>query len=468
MSCESKIEITLLTLKTEHSFLVSKTKNHSKTSIMKIDIFKIALILISILPITRISAQDGNSDNWPQWRGPNNTGAALKGNPPVEFSETKNLKWKLPIPGKGHATPIVWGDKIIVLTAVPKELQHVDIEEWRASTSTDLVLDYKVILVNLNDGKIIWEKTVTSEKPEENTHKLGSWASNSPCTDGERIYAYFGSRGIFCLDFDGNILWQKDFGQMKKVMSFGEGSSPYLYKDKLFIQWDSEDDSHIFALDTKTGNIAWTKDRDEKSSWATPLVLEINGKTQVITAATNLVRSYDFNTGEIIWSCGGLTRNVIPNPKYADGILYVMSGYRGNALMAIDLAKAKGDITGTNTILWSYNQNTSYTPDALLMSGKYYFMRANNGELSCADAKTGEIKYEKVKLEGINDLYSSPTGVDSRMYIVDDNICLVIKAGDDFEVLASNKVEDNFHASPVIVGNKLLLRGFSYLYCFEE
>lgn len=407
-------------------------------------------------------------NNWPQWRGLNNTGAAIKGNSPTEFSETKNLKWKTSIPGKGHATPIVWGDKIIIETAVPKDAGSVDMEEWRQATATDLVLDYKVILINLNDGKIIWDKTVTSEKPQENTHKLGSWASNSPCTDGERIYAYFGSRGIFCLDFDGNVLWQKDFGQMSKVMSFGEGSSPYLYKDKIFIQWDHEGDSFIYALDTKTGNVVWSDSRDEGSSWATPLVLEVNGKPQVITCASNLIRSYDFDTGKIIWTCAGLTRNVIPNPKYADGILYAMSGYRGNALLAIDLAKAKGDISGSDVILWTYNQDTPYTPDALLMGGRLYILRANNPELTCLDAKTGEVKYSKVRLEGINDLYSSPTGVNDKIFIVDENLCLVIKAGDTYQLISTNKLDDSFQASPVIIGNKLLLRGFHSLYCFEE
>lgn len=406
--------------------------------------------------------------NWAQWRGPMNTGAADAGNPPVQFSETRNLKWKTPIPGKGHATPLVWEDKIIVLTAVPSDATSVDMDEWRQATSTGLVLDYRVLLVDLNSGKIVWEKTVTSEKPEENTHKLGSWASNSPCTDGEHIYAYFGSRGIYCLDFDGNVLWKKDFGQMKKVMSFGEGSSPYLYNGRIFIQWDHEGDSYFYALDAKTGREIWKDKRDEKSSWATPLVLEVNGKIQVISAATNKVRSYDFDTGEIIWSCSGLTRNVIPNPKVADGILYVMSGYRGNALMAIDLAKAKGDITGTDAILWTYNQDTPYTPDALLMNGRLYFLRANNGELTCLDAKTGEVKYTRQKLDGIGDLYSSPTGVADRIYIVDDNICLVVKAGDTFGIIATNELDDQFQASPVITGNKLLLRGFASLYCFEE
>ncbi len=403
------------------------------------------------------------------------TGAALKGNPPTEFSETKNLKWKTPIPGKGHATPLVWGDKIIIQTAVPTDEKAVlepkeqsEGERRMSGNATDLVHEFKVILVDREKGKIIWETTVAKELPQESTHNLGSWASNSPCTDGEFIYAYFGSRGIHCLDFSGKILWQKDFGQMQKVMNFGEGSSPYLYNDKLFIQWDHEGDSYLYALDKKTGNEVWTDKRDEGTSWATPLVEEVNGKPQLITCATNKVRSYDANTGEIIWTCTGLTRNVIPNPVYADGILYVMSGFRGNALMAIDLAKAKGDITGSNVILWSYNQDTPYTPCPLLMDGKLYFLRANNGEMTCLDAKTGKAYYSKEKLEGIGSIYSSPSGVGNHIYVAAENICLVIKAGEKFEIISANELSDNFHASPVIVDNELILRGFEFLYCFSE
>jgi outer membrane protein assembly factor BamB len=443
---------------------------------MRTNLFLIITFIFSVFIPGNIAGQSVAGENyWPQWRGPLATGVAIKGNPPVQFSETQNLKWKTLIPGKGHATPIVWEDKIIVETAVPAGIKVTDnsqIKEdgssWMEATSTGLVLDYKVILVSLNDGKILWETTVATEKPQERTHKLGSWASNSPCTDGERIYAYFGSRGIYCLDFDGDILWKKDFGQMEKVMSFGEGASPYLYNGRIFIQWDHEGDSYLYALDAKTGNEVWSDKRDEPSSWATPLVVEVNGKPQVITAATNLVRSYDFTTGEIIWSCSGLTRNVIPNPKVAEGILYVTSGYRGNALMAIDLAKAKGDISGSDVILWTYNQDTPYTPDDLLMDGRLYFLRANNGELTCLDAKTGEVKYSKERLEGISDLYSSPSGINDKIYIVSENICLVIKAGNTFELLSSNELHDDFHASPVIAGNNLILRGFNSLYCFSE
>jgi len=363
---------------------------------------KIISIIFSVVLFSNSFGQ--NTDNWPQWRGPLGNGAAIKGNPPTSFSETKNLKWKTEIPGKGHATPVVWENNIIIQTAVATDEKGDTALMAKASRMpgniTDVVYEFKVIMVNRETGKITWEKTVNKEMPQEGTHNLGSWASNSPCTDGEFIYAYFGSRGLFCLDFSGNIIWKRDFGQLKKVMSFGEGESPFLYKDRLFIQWDSEDESFIVAIDKKTGEDVWKVKRDEKTSWATPLVVEVNGKPQVIASATTQVRSYDYNNGEVIWYCTGMTRNVIPNPVYADGILYVMSGFRGNALQAIDLAKAKGDITGTETILWTYNQDTPYTPCPLLMGGKLYFLRANNGELTCLDAKTGKVFYSKAKLEG--------------------------------------------------------------------
>ena len=419
------------------------------------------------------AAQIHPDDNWPQWRGPLSTGVALKGNPPVTFGETKSLKWKTPVPGKGHSTPIVWGNTIIVQTAVvtpekPSAPVNPAGDSPMSPNRTEYIHEFKVLLIDRETGRIILDKTVTREMPEEGTHELGSWASNSPCTDGERIYAYFGSRGIHCLDFDGNILWQKDFGQSQKHMSFGEGDSPFLYKDRLFILWDHNGESFLVALDTKTGREVWRQERDEITSWSTPLVVEVNGRPQVITSAPNQVRSYDVETGEVIWYSTGMTRNVIPNPVYADGILYVMSGFRGSALQAIDLAKAKGDLSQSGAILWTYNQDTPYTPNPVLMGGKLYFLRVNNGFLTCLNAKTGEVVYAREKIEGINTLFSSPTGVNDRIYIASKNIVVVVRAGEKPEILASNAIDDDFHASPVIVGNDLILRGFNSLYCFSE
>lgn len=420
-------------------------------------------------------AQNNEADNWMQWRGPLGTGAAIKGNPPTEFNETKNLKWKTEIPGKGHATPIVWENKIIVLTAVATDEKTV-VEEKEESegqrrmsgTKTDAIHEFKVILVSQETGKIEWQTTVTKEWPQESTHDLGSWASNSACTDGEFIYAYFGSRGLFCLDFDGNILWERDFGQMEKRMSFGEGASPFLYKNNIFILWDHEGQSFLYNIDKKTGKDVWKLERDERTSWSSPYVMEVNGRTQVITSATTNIRSNDLETGAIIWTSTGLTANVIPVPVYEDGMIYFMSGFRGNAMQAIDIKKAKGDITGTDAIVWTYDQDTPYTPNPVLMNGKLYFLRVNNGYITCVNAKDGSIFYAKQKLEGISSIFSSPTGVADRLYIAAKDICLVVKAGETFEVIQSNILEDNFHASPVIVGDQLILRGFKSLYCFEE
>lgn len=444
---------------------------------MKINPVFVFISLLFILGSIQSKGQnDAELNNWTQWRGPLGTGAAVQGNPPTEFSETKNLKWKTTIPGKGHATPVVWEDKIVILTAVPTD-EIIEPEETPAEeeggrrmrgVSTNAVHEYKVILVNRKNGKIEWEKSVALELPQESTHNLGSWASNSPCTDGEFIYAYFGSRGLYCLDFDGNILWQRDFGQMEKHMSFGEGASPYLYGNKIFILWDHEGDSFLYAIDKKTGKDVWKLERDERTSWSSPFVVEVNGKLQVITSATTNIRANDFETGDLIWTSTGLTRNVIPVPVYEDGMIYLMSGFRGTALQAINLKKAKGDVTTSDAIVWQYDQDTPYTPNPVLMNGKLYFLRVNNGYISCLDAKDGTVHYAKQKLEGISTIFSSPTGAADKLYIAAKDICLVVKAGETFEILSSNVLNDNFHASPVVVNNQLILRGFESLYCFEK
>lgn len=433
----------------------------------------VCFAVIFIFSMGSISAQQDASDFWAQWRGPLGTGAALRGNPPIHFGETQNLKWKVEIPGKGHATPLVWEDKVIILTAVPTtEKGNRDTSENAdhpmTPQTTEYIHEFRVILINRSNGETIWEKTVARELPLEGTHELGSWASSSPCTDGENIYAYFGSRGLYCLDFEGNILWQRDFGQSNKHMSFGEGDSPYLHDDRIFVLWDHQGECFLYSIDTKSGKDVWVAKRDEITSWSTPLVVEVNGKLQVITSATNQVRSYDYETGEVLWFGTGMTRNVIPNPVYADGILYLASGFRGSALMAVDIVKAKGDITGSDAILWTYNQDTPYTPNLLLMDGKLYFLRVNNGFLTCLDAKTGNVVYAREKLDGVSTLFSSPTGADGRIYIASKDQVLVLKGGDKPEVLAKNSLDDDFHASPVVVGNDLIIRGFKSLYCFSE
>ncbi len=253
---------------------------------------------------------------------------------------------------------------------------------------------------------------------------------------------------------------------MEKHMSFGEGSSPTLYKDKLIILRDHQGQSMLHVLDKRSGDILWEVERDEITSWSSPVVIEFEGSPQLITNATNKIRSYNIESGEVLWECSGMTRNVIPNPLYWDGMVYLISGFRGNALLAIDLSKASGDITGSDAIVWTYDQNCSYTPCPILMEGKLYFLKVNNGYLTCLDAKDGTEYYSNVKLEGIKNIFTSPVGVKDRIYIAGTNGSFsVVKVGEAFELLRENTLDDSFFASPVILGNDLFLRGVKALYC---
>jgi outer membrane protein assembly factor BamB len=413
---------------------------------------------------------------WPQWRGPLASGEAPLGNPPVEWSETSNIKWKVEVPGRGHSTPIIWADKVFITTAVEtdqkieqKAAAEGDSPSWMRGLKAESVLDFQVMALNRADGKVIWKKSVTQEAPVDGTHETGTWASNSAVTDGKHLYAYFGSRGLYCLDFDGNVLWQRDFGQMSKKMSFGEGSSPAVYGGKIVIIWDHEGDSFLYILNKKTGEDIMKIPRDEATSWSSPLIVDVNGRPQVITSATSRIRSYDLETGEIVWFGTGMTGNVIPHPIEKDGMLYLMSGFRGEALMAIDLRKAEGDIDGTDAIVWQYNENTSYTPSALLADGKLYFLRTNNGNLTCLDARTGEAFYSLERLSGTGTIFASIVGAKDRLYVTSQSgISYVIRQGPTFEIIAKNELEDGNFASPAIAGDELFIRGFQYLYCISE
>lgn len=416
-------------------------------------------------------------DNWHQWRGPSANGVALAGDPPIEWTEEENIKWKTEIPGIGHATPIIWGDQIILLSAIQtdREIKPEQPEETQEERSQmtpakiNFIHQFVALSVERENGSIQWQTILREELPHSQTHEFGSWASNSPTTDGEKIYAYFGSHGLFALNMEGEILWERDLGPMEKVMSFGEGSSPVLYKDKLIIQRDHEGSSFLHLLNKDTGGDILMIARDEISSWSTPYVFEDEGSPQVITSATNKIRSYDLETGDIIWECSGMTRNVIPSPVMDNGIVYLMSGFRGNAVVAVDVSRARGDITDTDAIVWKYGADTPYTPSPLLMENKLYFLKSNNGFITCLDAGNGEAYYANQRLEGIKNIFTSPVGVKDRIYIAGTNgLTFVLKSGGDFEVMSKNALEDEFYASPVIKEDDLYLRGTRYLYCISE
>ncbi len=425
----------------------------------------LALVFFVIAPASEFEKY------WPQWRGPSATGVAPNANPPLQWSEEKNIRWKIEIPGQGLSSPIVWGDRVFVTTAIPtaKNIAPASEGSGRRGISATDVNKFVLLALSRRNGSVIWQRTAIAALPHEGTHLDASWASNSPVTDGELIIASFGSRGIFCYNQQGQLLWQKDLGDMTTRNAFGEGSSPVLHGNTVVVNWDHEGQSFIVALDKRTGKELWKADRDEPTSWSTPLVVVHEGKPQVIVNATNRVRSYDLVTGKINWECSGMTVNAIPSPVTAEGVVYLTSGFRGSALLAIRLDRAQGDLSNSPAVVWKYDQDTPYVPSPLLYNGKLYFLKVNTGILSCFNAKTGEPFYVRQRLEGVANVYASPVGAAGRVYVVGrDGVTLVIKNGESFEVLATNKLDDGIDASPALADNELYLRGRKFLYCIAE
>ena len=443
----------------------------------------LTLCICAVAAIAAIASQPiGFEKNWHHWRGPHATGAAIEANPPTTWSETENIRWKAAIPGTGHAAPIIWEDKIFIQTAIKGEASKAEAEESdddnpfggffnqrRGEGAIENSYKFDLIAISRNDGSILWQKTLHEANPHEGTHQDGTYASNSPVTDGEHVYAYFGSRGLYCVDMMGNVKWEKDVGTMYKSNTFGEGSSPVLYGDKIVVQQDHERGSFITALDKRTGDVLWKTDRDERTTWSSPVIVEHDGKAQVITTGTKRVRSYDLETGEIVWDGDGLTPNSIPSPVAANGYVYLMSGFRGNAFRGVHLAEATGDITGSDAVIWEYNQDTPYVPSPLLYKGIIYFLKSNNGILTAFNVETGQVYYGPQRLQGVSGVYASIVGASDRVYIAGRGGTVnVIQHGPEFKVLAENKLDDSFNASPAVVGSELYLRGAQYLYCIAE
>ncbi|MCH2693786.1 MAG: PQQ-binding-like beta-propeller repeat protein [Acidobacteriia bacterium] len=427
----------------------------------------VGLIVVWVfwISLSETKNESGNQAYWPHWRGPQATGVSPTGAPPVKWNENKNVRWKTVLPGKGHATPIIWGDTIFVTTAIPTDREIENPEKVGAIPPTHF-LKFQLMALDRKTGSILWQRTAREQGPHEGTHATATWASNSPVTDGNYVYAHFGSFGLYCYDMNGNLVWEKDLGDMSVRLTFGEGSSPVLHGDKIVILWDHQGQSFIVALNKNTGEELWKVDRDEETSWSSPIVVEHAGKAQVITSATNRTRSYDLETGNLIWDTSGVTLNAIPSPVASEDLVFVMSGFRGNILQAIRFGSAKGDITDSKNIAWEYDRDTPYVPSPLLYGNILYFLKSNSGVLSCFDATTGKSHYGPKRLEGIEGVYASPVGANNRVYLPAQNgTTMVIERGPEFKILAQNSLPDAFDASPAIVGKELYLRGHKALYC---
>ncbi len=431
-------------------------------------------ILSILLSLAIASALAPEENYWPYWRGPAADGMAI-GDAPLHWSETQNVRWKAELPGLGNSSPIVWGDQIFLTTAVktgasvPPGQTAPPAASSNPHTAAGVTVEHNfdVLCLDRKSGRILWRRTARTTTPHEGYHSTyGSFASNSPVTDGKHVYAFFGSRGMYCYDMKGALIWQKDFGvQMRMKMTFGEGTAPVLAEDRLILVFDHEGDSFIVALDKTSGKEIWRANRDEKTNWSTPLVVDYKGKKQVVVSATRRVRSYDLATGKLVWECGGLGGNTIPQPVRQDDLVLVMSGYRDPMLMAIRLGR-EGDLTGTDAIVWSQTKGNSYTPSPVIYDNKLYVL-TNDGMISCYNARTGVPYYHQVRLPKPYNFKSSPVGANGKLYLAsEDEDVIVLRMGEKFEVLATNALQDQvFIATPAVAGGEIFLRSKTRLYC---
>ncbi len=442
--------------------------------------FSLSLACTLLAAVVPAIAQEPAA-NWPQWRGPLGTGVSPQGDPPTQWSETKNVQWKVAIPGHGTSTPVIWGDKVFVQTAVPAMAASGNSS---AKTSPQSKRGkggfgggpppsepYQFILMCLdrNSGQTLWQQVCREQVPHEGIREGdASFAAASAMTDGRHVLAFFGSRGLFCYDLAGNLQWEQDLGDQQTRNDFGEGATPALFGNTVVVPWDHEDDDFIVALDKRTGREIWRQERDEPTGWATPLVALHGGQAQVVTIGTNRTRSYDLASGRQIWETEGLTANIIPTPVAAGGVVYVTSGYRGSKLLAIRLG-GSGDLTGSDAILWRLDQDTPYVPSPLLSDQRLYFFKSNNAILTCLDARTGKPHFSAQRIAGLGTVYPSPVAAAGRVYLTDrKGTTVVIKDAEELEILATNVLAEPIDASPAIVGKQILLRSHSSLYCIAE
>ncbi len=434
------------------------------------------LTTLSLLLISAAWAADEQSNlasGWPQWRGPLWNGIAPAGNPPVQWSETENLKWKVAVPGAGWATPIVSEGKIFLLSAieVDKEMpvpQRIPADTPRINDHPRVIKSWKpqqfaIICLDLETGARLWMRIVHEAMPHQGHHRKGGFASSSPVTDGRYLYSYFGSFGFYCHDFAGELVWKQDFGALAIEDSLGEGSSPALFKNTIVLIIDHELQSYVMAMDKRTGEELWRQNRDETSNWSTPRIFHHEGRDQVVVNG-KAVCCYDLKTGELLWQCRGQSEGAIPMPAVGHGLVFATSGYAKDTLHAIELGH-RGDLTDGPHLKWSLDRGTPYVPCPVLWNDELYILE-DGSFFSCLRAVDGERHYFRQRLPGALNFSASPAGVDDRLYLLSERgETLVVRRGPEFEVLATNSLEGMFYASPVIVGDTLLLRSKDHLYC---
>ena len=439
-------------------------------------------VLLSLcLVVGLFPAISRGGDNWPQFRGPHAAGVGESDQLPDQWSAVDNVEWKTEIAGRGWSSPIVWGDRIFLTTventgATPEAKKGLYFKgEQREPPESNHV--WKTLCLDLNSGKILWERTAHEGKPETTLHIKNTYASETPITDGKRVYAYFGNLGVFCYDFKGEFVWSKKLEPHAMKAGWGTAASPALFQDRLYIVNDNEETSYLMALDAATGTELWRKERDEQSNWSSPFVWQNQLRTELVTAGTNRVRSYDLD-GNVLWELSGMSIITIGTPFAQDGLLYVGSGY------VLDLRRplyairpgGKGDISlpsnkdSNETIAWCQRMAAPYNPSVLVYRDRLYVLY-DKGIFACFDARTGDVVYDKKRIPNGRAFTSSPWAYGGKVFCLNEyGETFVYEAGDEFKPLHTNTLADDDMclATPAIAGDRLLIRTAVRLYSIKK
>lgn len=452
---------------------------------MRLRTFLIAAL--QMLLVAGVLAQGRRAaDNWASFRGPHASGVAVEGqNLPEKWDAGRGagVRWKTPIPGLAHSSPVVWNDRVYVTTAVSSlgkdTFRHGLYGDGDASDDRS-PQKWKVYALDRKSGRVVWEQTAYEGVPRERRHIKATYANATPATDGRYVVAFFGSQGLYAFDTKGRLAWKKDLGVLNAgaydipSYEWGTASSPIIYKDLVIVQCDTQGDSYLLAADIKTGKTVWKTPRQELPSWGTPTVYEGKGRAELVTNASNFIRGYDPATGRELWRLGGSSKITAPTPVYSGDLIVVASGRRPEAPIFVVRAGATGDITlaanqtSNTSVAWSKQQRGSYMPTPLIY-GPHLYVLSNQGVLDCYDLKTGaEVYRQRLPHKG-GGFSASPVAADGRLYFPsEDGEIFVVRAGAQYEVLATNPMGELLMATPAISAGTMFVRTQHHVYAISR